>query len=285
MYANILNGKAIRDEIFISLKKRINNLKKLGCIPGLATILVGNNKNSKAYVEGKHDDCKKIGINSIRYELPSNIKQNQLHEVIDHLNIDADCTGYILQLPLPKHLNVIAALERIKTNKDVDGLNLLNLGKLVLNQKAILPCTPCGIVYLLKRFNILISGMYIVIIGRGITVGRPMGLLLTSRSENATVSLCHTGTKDISSLTRQADIIVSAAGVPYIIKANMIKKGATVLNVGFSWKNGQLVGDIAPSVLKVASYISPKFGGIGVMTRAFLMYNVIRLEESKLLQL
>jgi methylenetetrahydrofolate dehydrogenase (NADP+)/methenyltetrahydrofolate cyclohydrolase len=277
-----LDGKATRDEIFVDLKERVAALTAAGRTPGLGTVLVGDDPGSQAYVRGKHADCAKVGINSIRRDLPADIDQATLNATIDELNDNPDCTGYIVQLPVPKHLDENAALERIDPAKDADGLHPMNLGKLVLNEPAPLPCTPRGIVHLLRRFDVPIAGAHVVVIGRGVTVGRPMGLLLTRRSENATVTLCHTGTRDLPALTRQADIIIAGAGVAHIVTADMVKPGAAVVDVGVSRDDaGKLVGDVAPDVWDVAGYVSPNPGGVGPLTRAFLLTNVVELEEGR----
>jgi methylenetetrahydrofolate dehydrogenase (NADP+) / methenyltetrahydrofolate cyclohydrolase len=278
----VLDGKATRDEIFVDLKQRVAKLAEAGRTPGLGTVLVGDDPGSQAYVRGKHADCAKVGINSIRRDLPADITQAQLDATIDELNANPDCTGYIVQLPLPKHLDENAALERIDPAKDADGLHPTNLGRLVLNEPAPLPCTPRGIVHLLRRFDVPIAGAHVVVIGRGVTVGRPLGLLLTRRSENATVTLCHTGTRDLPALTRQADIIIAAVGVPHMVTADMVKPGAAVVDVGVSRVDGTLTGDVAPDVWDVAGHVSPNPGGVGPLTRAFLLSNVVELEESKL---
>ncbi|MUL81181.1 MULTISPECIES: bifunctional methylenetetrahydrofolate dehydrogenase/methenyltetrahydrofolate cyclohydrolase [unclassified Mycolicibacterium] len=282
MGAIVLDGKATRDEIFVDLKQRVVKLTEAGRTPGLGTVLVGDDPGSQAYVRGKHADCAKVGINSIRRDLPADITQAQLDATIDELNANPDCTGYIVQLPLPKHLDENAALERIDPAKDADGLHPTNLGRLVLNEPAPLPCTPRGIVHLLRRFDVPIAGAHVVVIGRGVTVGRPLGLLLTRRSENATVTLCHTGTRDLSALTREADIIIAAVGVPHMVTADMVKPGAAVVDVGVSRVDGKLTGDVAPDVWDVAWHVSPNPGGVGPLTRAFLLTNVVELEESKL---
>ena len=277
----MLDGKATRDEIFVDLKRRVATLTDSGRTPGLGTVLVGDDPGSQAYVRGKHSDCAKVGINSIRRDLPADITQAQLDDTIDELNANPECTGYIVQLPLPKHLDENAALERIDPDKDADGLHPTNLGRLVLGKQAPLPCTPRGIVHLLRRFEVPIAGAHVVVIGRGVTVGRPMGLLLTRRSENATVTLCHTGTRDLPALTRQADIVIAAVGVPHMLTADMVKPGAAVVDVGVSRVDGKLTGDVAPDVWEVAGHVSPNPGGVGPLTRAFLLANVVeRVENS-----
>ncbi len=275
-----LDGKATRDEIFVDLKERVAALTAAGRTPGLGTVLVGDDPGSHAYVRGKHADCAKVGINSIRRDLPADISQAKLDETIDELNANPECTGYIVQLPLPKHLNENAALERVDPGKDADGLHPTNLGRLVLNEPAPLPCTPRGIVHLLRRYEVEIAGAHAVVIGRGVTVGRPLGLLLTRRSENATVTLCHTGTRDLPALTRQADIIVAAAGVQHLVTADMVRPGAAVVDVGVARDaDGKLVGDVHPDVWEVAGHVSPNPGGVGPLTRAFLLTNVVELAE------
>lgn len=280
--AESLDGKLTRDEIFADLAYRVAALTAAGRTPGLGTVLVGDDPGSHAYVRGKHSDCAKVGITSIRRDLPADVTQAQLDATIDELNADPACTGYIVQLPLPRHLDENAALERIDPAKDADGLHPTNLGKLVLNEPAPLPCTPRGIVHLLRRFGVGIDGAHVVVIGRGVTVGRPLGLLLTRRTENATVTLCHTGTRDLPSLTRQADIIVAAVGVPHMLTAAMVKPGAAVVDVGVSRVDGKLTGDVAPDVWDVAGYVSPNPGGVGPLTRAFLLTNVVELAEAEL---
>jgi methylenetetrahydrofolate dehydrogenase (NADP+)/methenyltetrahydrofolate cyclohydrolase len=236
--ATVLDGKATRDEIFTDLTRRVRALSATGRTPGLGTILVGDDPGSQAYVRGKHADCAKVGITSIRRDLPADISQAKLDETIDELNENPECTGYIVQLPLPKHLDENAALERIDPDKDADGLHPMNLGRLVLGKAAPLPCTPRGIVHLLRRYDVEIAGAHVVVIGRGVTVGRPLGLLLTRRSENATVTLCHTATRHLPTLTREADIVVAAVGVPHMVTADMIKPGAAVVDVGVSRVDG-----------------------------------------------
>ncbi|MCV7383565.1 bifunctional methylenetetrahydrofolate dehydrogenase/methenyltetrahydrofolate cyclohydrolase [Mycolicibacter longobardus] len=279
MGAITLDGKATRDEIFVDLKARVDELARAGRTPGLGTILVGDDPGSHAYVRGKHADCAKVGITSIRRDLPADASTAQLNETIDELNANPDCTGYIVQLPLPKHLDENAALERVDPAKDADGLHPTNLGRLVLGTPAALPCTPRGIVHLLRRYDVPIAGAHVVVIGRGVTVGRPLGLLLTRRSENATVTLCHTGTRDLAELTRQADIIVAAVGVPHMLTADMVRPGAAIVDVGVSRTDAGLVGDVHPDVWEVAGHVSPNPGGVGPLTRAFLLTNVVERVE------
>src|SRR5690349_4504490 len=243
--ASTLDGKATRDEILSDLKDRVAKLTAAGRTPGLGTILVGDDPGSQAYVRGKHADCAKVGITSIRRDLPADISQATLDETIDELNANPECTGYIVQLPLPKHLDENAALERVDPDKDADGLHPVNLGRLVLGKEAPLPCTPRGIVHLLRRYEVPIAGAHVAVVGHGVTVGRPIGLLLTRRTENATVTLCHTGTRDLAAQVRQADIVIAAAGVPGLITADMVKPGAAVLDVGVSRTADGLRGDVA----------------------------------------
>lgn len=277
--ATILDGKATRDEIFTDLEARVAALKEKGITPGLGTILVGDDPGSAAYVRGKHSDCAKVGITSIRRDLPADITQAELEATIDELNANPECTGYIVQLPLPKHLDENAALERIDPDKDADGLHPVNLGRLVLGKEAPLPCTPRGIVHLLRRYEVPIAGAHVAVVGRGVTVGRPIGLLLTRRSENATVTLCHTGTRDLTAQVRQADIVIAAAGVPGLITGDMVKPGAAVLDVGVSRTADGLKGDVADDVREVAGFVSPNPGGVGPLTRAFLLTNVVERAE------
>ncbi len=279
-----LDGKATRDEIFVDLKQRVTALTSgsaAGRTPGLGTILIGDDPGSQAYVRGKHADCAKVGITSIRRDLPADISMETLNETIDELNANPECTGYIVQLPLPRHLDENAALERVDPDKDADGLHPTNLGRLVLNMPAPLPCTPRGIVHLLRRYDVPIAGAHVVVIGRGVTVGRPLGLLLTRRSENATVTLCHTATRDLPALTRQADIVVAGVGVPHMLTADMVRPGAAVVDVGVSRVDGKLTGDVHPDVWEVAGHISPNPGGVGPLTRAFLLTNVVELAEQR----
>ncbi|MDK8486194.1 bifunctional methylenetetrahydrofolate dehydrogenase/methenyltetrahydrofolate cyclohydrolase [Corynebacterium pseudodiphtheriticum] len=279
MTALTLDGKLYRDEIFDDLKKRVDKLRDKGITPGLATVLVGDDPGSHSYVKMKHRDCEALGINSIRRDLPGDISQEELLAVIDELNADPACTGYIVQLPLPKHLNENEVLERIDPDKDADGLHPVNLGKLVLNEDAPLPCTPNGCISLLRRFDVELDGAKVVVIGRGVTVGRPIGLMLTRRSENSTVTLCHTGTKDLAAETKAADVIIAAAGVPHMLTADMVKEGAAVLDVGVSRVDGKLAGDVAPDVWDKAGAVSPNPGGVGPLTRAFLVHNVVERAE------
>ena len=276
----ILDGKATEAAVKAELRVRVEALQAQGIVPGLGTVLVGDDPGSHAYVGGKHKDCAEVGISSIRIDLPSDSTQAQVDAQIAELNADPDVTGYIVQLPLPKHLDSNRVLELMDPGKDADGLHPMNLGRLVLGIPAPLPCTPAGIVELLRRYEVPINGAHVVVVGRGITVGRPLGLLLTRKSENATVTLCHTGTQDLSAELKRADIIVAAAGVPGIVKAVDIKPGAAVLDVGITRTDAGLVGDVAPDVIDVAGFLAPMPGGTGPMTRAMLLANVVaRAEE------
>ena len=279
MDAITLDGKKYRDEIFADLKQRVDALRAKGITPGLATVLVGDDPASHSYVRMKHKDCEQIGVKSIRKDLPADVTQEELNAVIDELNADPECTGYIVQLPLPKHLDENAVLERIDPAKDADGLHPINLGKLVLNEEAPLPCTPNGCIHLLRRFGVELDGAKVVVIGRGVTVGRPIGLMLTRRSENSTVTLCHTGTKDLAAETREADVIIAAAGKAHMLTADMVKEGAAVLDVGVSRVDGKLAGDVAEDVWEKAGYVSPNPGGVGPLTRAFLVSNIVERAE------
>ena len=279
MSAVILDGKATAQTIKNNLAQRVSALKAKGINPGLGTILVGDDAGSHAYVNGKHKDCAEVGISSIRIDLPKTATQSDVMNAISQLNSDSNCTGFIVQLPLPKGLDGNLALEAMDPDKDADGLHPSNLGKLVLGQDGPLPCTPRGIIELLRAYKVEINGANIVIIGRGVTVGRPLGLLLTRKTETATVTLCHTGTKDLTSHLISADIVIAAAGVPHLVKANMIKKGAALVDVGITRTGNGLVGDIDPQVKDVAGFFSPMPGGTGPMTRAMLLTNVVERAE------
>ncbi|MCP2335488.1 bifunctional methylenetetrahydrofolate dehydrogenase/methenyltetrahydrofolate cyclohydrolase [Actinomadura rupiterrae] len=280
MTANILDGKATAAEIRADLAVRVAALKQRGVDVGLGTVLVGDDPGSHAYVNMKHRDCAEVGIESIRRELPATATQQEVEQAVRELNEDPACTGYIVQLPLPKGLDEFRVLEMIDPAKDADGLAPISLGRLTLMQPGSLPCTPKGIVELLRRFDVPIAGAEVVVVGRGITVGRSLGLLLTRRTENATVTLCHTGTRDLAAHTRNADIIVAAAGVPGLITPDMVKPGAAVLDVGVSRVDGKLAGDVAADVADVAGWVAPNPGGVGPMTRAMLLANVVELAET-----
>jgi len=280
--AQRLDGKALAAEIRAGLTQRVAALAELGIVPGLGTVLVGDDPGSRAYVNGKHRDCAQVGIASIRWDLPADASQAQVEEVVEELNADPACTGYIVQLPLPSGLDEKRVLNLMDPAKDADGLHPVNLGKLVLGEEAPLPCTPRGIVALLRRYGVEIAGAEVTVIGRGITVGRALGLLLTRRSENATVTLCHTGTKDLAFHTRTADIVVVAAGRAGLLTADMVKPGAAVLDVGITRTEAGLAGDVAPDVASVAGWIAPMPGGVGPMTRAMLITNVVEAAERQL---
>lgn len=277
MTATILDGKATLAAIKSELKQRIAALAERGIVPGLGTVLVGDDPGSKWYVAAKHRDCAEIGIASIQRELPASATQADVERVVDELNADPGCTGFLVQQPTG--LDEFAILSRVAPAKDVDGLHPFNLGCLVLGEAAPLPCTPLGIIELLRRYDVPIAGSQTVVVGRGITVGRPLGLLLTRRSENATVTLCHTGTTDLASEVRRADIVIAAAGVPGLITAAMVKPGAAVLDVGVSRVDGKIAGDVASDVLDVAGFVAPNPGGVGPMTRAMLLTNVVAAAE------
>ena len=272
--AKILDGKAVAQLIKSEQQARISAAK---LTPGLGTVLVGDDAGSQAYVGGKHRDCAEVGIKSIRIDLPATASEADVLKAISDLNSASECTGYIVQLPLPNGINAQKVLEAIDPDKDADGLHPLNLGRLVMGVKAPLPCTPAGIVELLKRYEIPLNGAVVVVIGRGLTVGRPLGLLLNRKSENATVTLTHTGTKDLSAHTKRADIVIAAIGKAHFLKADMVKAGAVVLDVGITRTESGLQGDVDPAVANVASYIAPMPGGVGPMTRAMLLRNVVEM--------
>ena len=312
MTAQVLDGKAVAAEIRAELTQRVAALAargpavaggqagtaaaggQAGTVPGLGTVLVGDDPGSRAYVNGKHRDCAQVGIASIRRDLPADATQAQVEAVVDELNADPACTGYIVQLPLPAGLDAHAVLNRMDPAKDADGLHPANLGKLVLGEPGPLPCTPRGIAELLRRYGVPIAGADVTVIGRGITVGRALGLLLTRRTENATVTLCHTGTKDLAAHTRTADIVVVAAGRPGLLTADMVKPGAAVVDVGITRMDAdpsnpshpanrpRLVGDVAADVAEVAGWLAPMPGGVGPMTRAMLLANVVEAAETAL---
>ena len=279
MGATILDGRATAAQIKAELATRVAALRERGVVPGLGTVLVGDDPGSRAYVAGKHRDCAEVGIESIAVELPPDAGQHQVEAVVDQLNADPRCTGYIVQLPLPAGLDANAVLERMDPGKDADGLHPTNLGWLVLGRQAPLPCTPRGIVTLLRRYDVPIAGAQVCVVGRGVTVGRPLGLLLTRRSENATVTLCHTGTRDLESHLRAADVVVAAAGVAGLVTPEVVRPGAAVLDVGITRTADGLVGDVSPAVRDVAGYLAPMPGGVGPMTRAMLLTNVVEAAE------
>ena len=275
MSATILDGKALAASIKKELATRVVELKKKGVTPGLGTVLVGDDPGSHSYVGGKHRDCQEVGVTSIRVDLPESASQADVLAAIKDLNNAKECTGYIVQLPLPKGIDTQVILEAIDPDKDADGLHPMNLGRLVAGYDAPLPCTPRGIVELITHYKIPLSGAEVVVIGRGLTVGRPLGLLLTRKQENATVTLTHTGTTDLPAHTKRADIVVAAIGQAHFLKADMIKPGAAVLDVGISRTDSGLLGDVDPGVMNVASFVAPMPGGVGPMTRAMLLMNVV----------
>jgi methylenetetrahydrofolate dehydrogenase (NADP+) / methenyltetrahydrofolate cyclohydrolase len=277
MTAQKLDGSATLKAIKAELTERVAKLREHGVVPGLGTVLVGDDPGSHWYVGAKHKDCASIGITSIRRDLPATATQGEVEAVIDELNADPACTGFLVQQPTG--LDEFALLSRVDPAKDCDGLHPVNLGKLVLGESGPLPCTPVGVIELLRRHDVEIEGAEVVVIGRGITVGRPLGLLLTRRTENATVTLCHTRTRDLAGHVRRADIVVAAAGVPGIISGEMVKPGAAVLDVGVSRVEGKIAGDVAAEVAEVAGWLSPNPGGVGPMTRAMLLANVVTIAE------
>ena len=279
MTARILDGKAVALAIREDLARRVAELARRGITPGLGTVLVGDDPGSRAYVRGKHRDSAQVGIASISRELPADATQDEVEAVVDELNGDPACTGFLVQLPLPPGLDAQRVLHRIDPDKDADGLHPLNLGKLVLGEPGPVPGTPEGIIELLRRYDIPLAGADVTVIGRGITVGRTLPLLLTRRSENATVTQCHTGTKDLAAHTRHADIVISAAGRPGLLTAEMVKPGAVVVDVGITRTDAGLVGDVDPGVAEVAGWLAPVPGGVGPMTRAMLLAKVVAFAE------
>jgi methylenetetrahydrofolate dehydrogenase (NADP+) / methenyltetrahydrofolate cyclohydrolase len=282
MTATILDGRATAAEIKAELAQRVAKLTAAGVTPGLGTVLVGDDPGSRAYVAGKHRDCAEVGIRSIRKDLPADATQRQVEDVVAELNADPACTGYIVQLPLPPGLDAQRVLGMIDPAKDADGLQPANLGRLVLGEPGPLPCTPKGIVALLRRYDVPIAGAEVTVIGRGITVGRALGLLLTRRTENATVTQCHTGTRNLAAHTRAADIVVVAAGRPALVTPDMVRSGAAVVDVGITRTDAGLVGDVDPAVAEVAGFLAPVPGGVGPMTRAMLLVNVVEAAEREL---
>jgi methylenetetrahydrofolate dehydrogenase (NADP+)/methenyltetrahydrofolate cyclohydrolase len=277
--AIILDGKSTAAQIRAELAGRVAALALRGIVPGLATVLVGDDPGSAVYVAGKHKDSAQIGIASLRRDLPATASQQEVEDAVSGLNEDPTCTGFIVQLPLPDGIDTQKVLELMDPAKDADGLHPMNLGRLVLGEPAPMPCTPKGIVELLRRYDVPIAGADVTVIGRGVTVGRPLGLLLTRRTENATVTLTHTGTADLARHTREADIVVVAAGKPRLLTADMVKPGAAVLDVGITRTPDGLAGDVHPEVAEVAGYLAKVPGGVGPMTRAMLLSNVVDLAE------
>ena len=279
MTAQILDGKALATEIKADLARRVAALAERGVRPGLGTVLVGDDPGSRSYVAGKHRDCAQVGIASIQVELPATVPPAELQSTLEQLNADPACTGYLVQLPLPGSLDENWALGLVDPDKDADGLHPTSLGRLVLGAPGPLPCTPRGIVALLQRYGVGVAGAHVCVVGRGTTVGRPLGLLLTRKSENATVTLCHTGTRDLAEHTRRADIIVAAAGRPGLVTAEMVRSGAVCVDVGITRTEAGLAGDLDRSVAEVASWVAPVPGGVGPMTRAMLLSNVVERAE------
>jgi methylenetetrahydrofolate dehydrogenase (NADP+) / methenyltetrahydrofolate cyclohydrolase len=277
--AQILDGKAILATIKSELTERVAALTTRAAPPGLGTVLVGDDPASQWYVSAKHKDCAELGITSMRRDLPATATLGEVLAVVDELNADPACSGFLVQQPTGLDENRI--LSAVDPHKDIDGLHPTNLGWLVLGERAPLPCTPMGCIELLRRHGVTIAGAKVAVVGRGLTVGRPLGLILTRRSENATVTLCHTGTRDLAAEVRSADIVIAAAGVPGIIRADMVKPGAAVLDVGVSRVDGRIAGDVAPDVAEVAGWVSPNPGGVGPMTRAMLLRNVVEAAERR----
>ncbi|WP_460606919.1 bifunctional methylenetetrahydrofolate dehydrogenase/methenyltetrahydrofolate cyclohydrolase [Jatrophihabitans fulvus] len=280
MTAQVLDGAATLAAIKSELATRVTALTEQGLRPGLGTVLVGDDPGSRWYVNAKHKDCAEIGVASIRHDLPAGTSQAEVERVVAELNADPACTAFLVQQPTG--LDEFAILSAVDPEKDVDGLHPTNLGWLVLGKPAPLPCTPTGIIELLRRHDVPIAGAHVVVVGRGITVGRPLALMLTRRSENATVTVCHTGTRDLAAHVREADIVVAAAGSPSLITADMVKPGAAVLDAGVSRVDGRIAGDVAPDVAEVAGWLSPNPGGVGPMTRAMLLSNVVAAAEREL---
>ncbi|MGH3322138.1 MAG: bifunctional methylenetetrahydrofolate dehydrogenase/methenyltetrahydrofolate cyclohydrolase [Streptosporangiaceae bacterium] len=275
MTARILDGKTTAAAIRAELTRRVEALRERGTVPGLGTVLVGEDPGSRAYVAGKHRDCAEVGIASIRRDLPATATQEEVEAVVDELNTDPACTGYIVQLPLPEGLDAGRVLERIDPAKDADGLHPMSLGRLVLGEPGPLPCTPRGIVELLRRYDIPVEGAEVTVVGRSVIVGRPLGLLLNRRTENATVTLCHTRTRDLSAHLRSADVVVVAAGKPGMVGPDDVRPGAVVVDVGITRTEDGLAGDVDPQVREVAGWLAPVPGGVGPMTRAMLLVNVV----------
>jgi methylenetetrahydrofolate dehydrogenase (NADP+)/methenyltetrahydrofolate cyclohydrolase len=280
--ATILDGLATAKAIKKEITTEVAELKQRGITPGLGTLLVGDDPGSHAYVSGKHRDCAEVGIKSIRIDLPASASKLDILKAINELNSSKDVTGYIVQLPLPVGIDALELLELIDPAKDADGLHPVNLGRLVLNvsgdMQSPVPCTPAGIVELLRRYDVSLSGKKVAVLGRGVTVGRPLGLLLTRKGIDATVTLLHSASKNIPEALQNADVIVAAIGVPHFVKPEWVKAGAAVLDVGISRTEGsKLAGDVDPRVSEVAGYLSPNPGGVGPMTRAMLLQNVVQL--------
>jgi methylenetetrahydrofolate dehydrogenase (NADP+)/methenyltetrahydrofolate cyclohydrolase len=287
MTARLLDGKATAAAVRADLTTRVAALRERGVVPGLGTVLVGDDPASHAYVAGKHRDCAAVGLTSIERVLPADATQQQVEDVVRELNADPACTGYIVQLPLPRGLDEGPVLDLIDPAKDADGLAPSSLGRLTLMQPGPLPCTPRGAVELMRAHGIDLDGADVVVVGRGPTAGRPMALLLGRRSENATVTLCHTGTRDLGAHTRRADVVIASAGSPGLITADMVRPGAVVVDIGstrLAGPDGKVrpVGDVAPEVAEVAGWLAPIPGGVGPMTRAMLLSNVVEAAERSL---
>ena len=292
MTAQLLDGKATASAIKSELTARVATLRERGVVPGLGTLLVGEDPGSTWYVNGKHADCAEVGIASLREDLPATATQEDIEAAVARLNTNPECTGFIVQLPLPDGIDTNRVLELVDPDKDADGLHPTNLGRLVLRMNeeitSSLPCTPKGIIELIERHGVSLRGKEVVVVGRGTTVGRSIGLLLTRKAVNATVTLCHTGTADLASHTRAADVIIAAAGVPGLISADMVKDGAVLIDVGVSritdpeTGKSRVAGDIAAEARDKASWYSPNPGGVGPMTRAMLLTNVVESAERAL---
>ena len=276
MSAIVIDGKKIAIEIKNNISK---DIKKSGRKLGLGTILVGDDPGSKAYVDGKHRDCEEVGISSIKINLPSTATEAEIINEVERLNNDSNCTGFIVQLPLPKSVNTNKVLSKINPKKDADGLHPLNLGNLVLSNNSVIPCTPRAILEIFERYEINLSGSNLLIIGRGNTVGRPLSILLSQKPIDATVTLAHSKSKNLESLMKNADILIAALGIKHFVKPNMIKPGAVVIDVGITRSANGLLGDVDPSVTEVASYFTPMPGGVGPLTRAMLLANLVELSS------
>ncbi|MFI6309854.1 bifunctional methylenetetrahydrofolate dehydrogenase/methenyltetrahydrofolate cyclohydrolase [Nocardia fusca] len=275
----LLDGKHTAGVLKDELRARVERLREGGIRPGLATVLVGRDPGSMSYVAGKHRDCAEVGIESIKVELPAEATESNVIDAVHRLNADPDCTGFIVQLPLPKSIRQGKVLEAIDPDKDADGLHPTNLGRLVLGEPGTLPCTPRGIVELLRRYCIPLTGAHVVVLGCGVTVGRPLGLLLTRNTESATVTLCHEETRDIGDHIGRADIVIAAAGSAALVRAEDLRPGAVVLDVGITRTEAGLVGDVAPDVVGTAGWLAPMPGGVGPMTRAMLLTNIVETAE------
>jgi len=274
MSAQILDGKAVAQKIKLDVAAAVKSLSRQ---PGLGTILVGDDPGSVSYVAGKHRDCAEVGIASIRIDLPATASESEILQAVSQLNNEANCTGFIVQLPLPKGVDAQKVLTAVDPNKDADGLHPNNLGNLVLDKPSIIPCTPKAILALLAEYKIDLTGKKVLIIGRGTTVGRPLSILISQKPTNATVTLAHTATKDLTELMKSADVIIAAIGKPHFVKPEMVKNGAVVVDVGITRTESGLLGDVDPNVKEVASYLAPMPGGVGPMTRAMLLTNLIEL--------